>query len=246
MQLKTRKTCRVCGSTSLKPIFDLGDVYLSRFSVDGTGLLNRPIPLEWIRCSPEDDENACGFVQLAHTTPYDLLYREYFYKSGVNRSMTDHLKGIVQAITGMIDLAEGDIVVDIGSNDGTMLGFHPKTLTRVGFEPSLNLGREAASLGITVIPDYFDHQGYFARFSEKAQVVTSVAMFYDLDDPNAFVESVREILKPNGLWVLELSYLPSMLAKNSFDTIVHEHLGYYTRQFIEHLIQQHGMAILMV
>ena len=246
MQLRTRHTCRVCGSAALKPIMSLGDTYLSKFGHTRADFVDRPLPLDLVRCSPEDDENACGFVQLRHTTPYDLLYREYFYKSGVNRTMTEHLKGIVESITEVVDLAEGDIVVDIGCNDGTMLGFYPTTLTRVGFEPALNLREEVSALGISVIPDYFDHEDYLALYSQKARVVTSIAMFYDLDDPNAFVDSVRRVLREDGLWVIEMSYFPSMLAANAFDTVVHEHLGYYTIQVMDYLLRQHGFSILKV
>jgi len=246
MHIKTRTTCRVCGSSALKPVMSLKEIYLSKFGLAPTDFVNRPLPLDLVRCSPENDENACGFVQLRHTTPYDLLYREYFYKSGINRSMTDHLRGIVESIIQMVDLAEGDIVVDIGCNDGTMLSFYPERLTRVGFEPSLNLGEEASALGISVIQDYFNHEDYRARYPKGARVVTSIAMFYDLDDPNAFVDSVRKILKEDGLWVMELSYLPSMLAKNAFDTIVHEHLGYYTLHVVDYLLRRHGLSILKV
>ncbi len=246
MQLKTRQTCRVCGSSALKPVISLGDTYLSKFGYQPDDFVNRPLPLDLVRCSPEDDENACGFVQLRHTTPYDLLYREYFYKSGVNRTMTEHLGGIVDELSTMVKLDDRDIVVDIGCNDGTMLNFYPKGLTRVGFEPALNLGEEASSLGIEVIPDYFTHEHYLARYSQKARIVSSISMFYDLDDPNAFVDSVKRILKRDGLWVLELSYLPSMLATNSIDTIVHEHLGYYTIHVMDYLLRSHELAIIKV
>jgi len=222
----------------------LGDTYLSKFGHTRADFVDRPLPLDLVRCSPEDDENACGFVQLRHTTPYDLLYREYFYKSGVNRTMTEHLKGIVESITEAVDLAEGDIVVDIGCNDGTMLSFYPAALTRVGFEPALNLREEVSALGISVIPDYFNHEDYLALYSQKARVVTSIAMFYDLDDPNAFVDSVRRVLREDGLWVIEMSYFPSMLAANAFDTVVHEHLGYYTIHIMDYLLRRHGFSIL--
>jgi len=224
----------------------LGNTYLSKFGHTRADFIDRPLPLDLVRCSPEDDENACGFVQLRHTVPCDLLYREYFYKSGVNRTMTDHLKGIVKSITEMVDLVDGDIVVDIGCNDGAMLSFYPTSLTRVGFEPALNLHEEIAALGIEVIRNYFNHEDYLTRYSQKARVVSTIAMFYDLDDPNAFVDSVKRVLREDGLWVIELSYFPSMLAANAFDTVLHEHLGYYTLHVMDYLLQRYGFSIFKV
>lgn len=222
----------------------LGDTYISRFGLADDIPNKRALPLDLVRCSPEKDEHACGFLQLRHTTPYDLLYREYSYKSGVNQSMTDHLEGIVDSVSRMVNLAENEIVLDIGCNDGTLLNFYPDNLHRVGFEPSLNLAKETVHQDISVIPNYFNHQEYLARYSQKAQIVTSIAMFYDLDNPNAFVESVRNVLDENGVWVIELSYLPSMLSANAFDTIVHEHLGYYSFHVMEYLLSRHNITIL--
>ncbi len=244
--LKTRKTCRACGSAELVPVMSLGDQYLaSNFAIspDFPPLMRR-LPLELVRCAPDRDERACGLVQLRHTVPGDLMYASYGYRSGINQTMTRHLTGIAQGLEERLGLEAGDLVVDIGANDGTLLlAYRRSGLDLVGFEPSSIRPLEETPQ-ITFIREFFSKAGLNrVRAQKQAKVVTSIAMFYDLEDPNDFVAGVAGILAVDGLWVFEMSYLPLMLKNNSFDTICHEHLEYYALAPIEALLARHELKV---
>lgn len=247
MKLVTRHLCRICESQSLTPVVDLGDQYISsNFAISADfPPVQRRIPLQLVRCNPELDQDACGLVQLKHSVPGDLMYNAYGYRSGINQTMRDHLAGIVRAAQSMVDLNTDDIVVDIGANDGTLLESYAtfKGL-KVGYEPS-NIAPASPGPNTRIIRDYFSAEPFLTAFDQKhAKIVTSIAMFYDLEDPNAFTSDVAKILDPNGgVWIVEMSYLPLMLEKNSFDTICHEHLEYYSLSVLTQLMARHGLRI---
>lgn len=244
--LITRQTCRSCGSSSLTPVISLGEQVLAGnfgFSSD-LPPVHRKIPLDLVRCDMERDEQACGLVQLRHTVPGDLMYSSYGYRSGINKTMRGHLGDLAQELEERLTLKEGDVVVDIGANDGTLLtSYKTPGFAGVGFEPSI-VQPEALPSHIQYVRDYFSAAPFLARFPEKrAKIITSIAMFYDLEDPNAFVSDVATLLDQDGLWVFEVAYLPQTLAKNSFDTICHEHLEYYSLSSIDSLLKRHGLVV---
>ena len=247
MKFLTRNTCRICGSDKLTPVLSLGVQYLAGYTPKGNDPqpYMEPAPLELVRCNPTLDKNACGLVQLLHTVPSNLMYERYFYRSGINRTMTDNLREIVQEAISKVKLHDNDIVVDIGCNDGTLLkNYKGKNLIAVGFDPAKNLLQFSKESGANIITDYFNEKTFIKNYpNKKAKIITSIAMFYDLEDPNAFVNDVAKSLSEDGVWVMELSYLPSMLIQNAFDTIVHEHLEYYHLSVIEHLLQKFNLKI---
>jgi hypothetical protein len=204
----------------------------------------RTLPLDLVRCSPDLDENACGLVQLRHTVPGDLMYSSYGYRSGINQTMTRHLAGIAQQLEDRLELKPDDLVVDIGANDATLLlAYRRPGLRLIGFEPS-NIRPIEPTPQIHFIRDYFSAVGLREICGDRpVRAITSIAMFYDLEDPNQFVADVAAVLAKDGLWILEMSYLPSMLTNNSFDTICHEHLEYYAIAPIERLLHAHGLRI---
>jgi hypothetical protein len=244
--LKKRKTCRACGSPALQPVVSLGDQHLASNFVISPDFppTERTLPLDVVRCSPDLDENACGLVQLAHTVPGDLMYSSYGYRSGINQTMTRHLAGIAASMEDRLKLQPDDLVVDIGANDATLLlSYKANGVRLIGFEPS-NIRPIDPTPQIEFVRDYFSAIGLREICGDrKARAITSIAMFYDLEDPNQFVADVAAVLAKDGLWTLEMSYLPSMLANNSFDTICHEHLEYYAIAPIERLLQVHGLRI---
>lgn len=244
--LKTRQTCRGCGSAALTPVISLGDQYLaSNFSISADfPPVERLIPLDVVRCDPQRDESACGLVQLRHTVPSDLMYSSYGYRSGVNQTMTRHLGDIAQSLEKRVGLAADDLVIDIGANDGTLLSQYANhKATFLAFEPS-NILPATPIPRLRYIKDYFSAAAVQKHApGRKAKVITSIAMFYDLEAPNSFVHDVAEVLADDGVWLLELSYLPSMLDNNSFDTICHEHLEYYSLSTLERLLAAHGLQI---
>ena len=247
MHVKIRRSCRLCGSNSLTPVLDLGGQMLASAFVtkeNADRLPTRRVPLELVRCNLEHDENACGLVQLKHTFPADIMYTEYFYVSGINQTMRAALADITTKVGEFVDLKSGDIVIDIGCNDGTLLNsYRVEGLDRVGFDPALNLN-DAKVDTFSRIPTYFNKESYvLARGQKKAKVVTSIAMFYDLEDPNKFTSEVASILADYGVWVLQMADLPNMLRHNMFDNICHEHLTYYHLSPMEYLLHRHGLAL---
>lgn len=247
--LVTRSTCRICGSKALTPVLSLGDQYIagSFASPDGRPPVSRRIPLDLVRCDPAHDQAACGLVQLRHSVPPRILYRAYFYRSGINQSMRDHLAGIANFGESLIHLEAGDLVLDIGCNDGTLLkSYQTKGLKRLGIDPS-NMVEHARAAGLQVVNDFFSAASLRSAYPyEKPKVITSIAMFYDLENPHAFVSDIQACLHEEGVWILELSYLPLMLKMNSFDTVCHEHLEYYSLAPMERLLAEHDLEVVDV
>lgn len=238
---KERKVCRSCGSEKLYPIFSLGDQYIVYFPEEGASEEGILAPVEVVLCG----HPPCSLVQLKHTVNPDLIYRHFWYKSGITQTMRDALADITKEAQKRVLLKEGDIVVDIGTNDGTLLrSYSPKGLVTVGFEPAANLMEEAKKETSHIINNYFNYGEFSKSFpNQKAKVVTSIAMFYDLDDPNQFVADVKKTLAPEGLWINQMNYLRSMLTQNAFDNISHEHLEYYSVFSLQYLLQSHGLEV---
>ena len=238
--LVTRERCRVCGSPNLESVLSLGNQFISNF-VDSAGEEAYTAPLELVLCNRKT--GGCGLVQLKHTVPRDLLYRQYWYKSGINQSMRNALADITDKIEKKVSLSQGDIALDIGCNDGTLLrSFRTKGLVLAGFEPATNLIPEAQVGTSKIINDFFGAGAFHREFdSRKAKVITAIAMFYDLEDPNVFVSDLKQILDESGICVIQQNYLPSMLESNAFDNIGHEHLEYYSLLSLEYLLGLHGL-----
>jgi SAM-dependent methyltransferase len=244
MHLTYRNTCRVCGSRSLTKVIDLGAQYLqgSFFKPGIEEPPMRKIPMGLVRCTPQDDEQACGLLQMHCSVPPEILYSTYWYRSGTNQTMRSHLEGIASDAAGMIGKPDA-LVLDIGCNDGTMLKCYPDTFTKVGIDPS-DITQEISG-DITVVHDLFPSDRLSAFLEgRKVDIVTSIAMFYDLEDPIFFVQSVKKVLAPGGIWVFEMSYMPSMLEMNSYDTICHEHLEYYSLAVLEKILRRAQMRVI--
>jgi SAM-dependent methyltransferase len=244
--LRTRTTCRVCGSPQLTPVLDLGDQCIAGAFAEPGGRepVQRAIPLQLVRCDMTRDQDACGLLQTRHTVPGSILYQSYWYRSGVNRTMTENLHGIARTTEELGELRAGDLVVDVGCNDGTLLdGYRARDLRFLGFDPS-DVARYALEKGYDVVQDFFSARALQRRYPDRrAKVITSVAMFYDLEDPAAFVRDVADSLAEDGIWTMELHYLPLMLQANSFDAVVHEHLEYYSLAVLERLFGQAGLEV---
>jgi SAM-dependent methyltransferase len=243
MHLIHRHTCRVCGSTALTTVNDLGEQYLQgSFIKPGKEVPpSRKIPLTLVRCDPTLDEDACGLLQLAHSTPAEVLYSAYWYRSGTNQTMRDHLRGIAEQAWTILDRPNAR-VLDIGCNDGTLLSYYPATAERFGVDPS-DIASEVDLPGVSVFQDVFPSPVLDRETGGGFDLITAIAMFYDLEDPVGFVKEVRKSLQPDGLWVFEMSYMPSMLRMNSYDTICHEHLEYYSLAVLEKILKRGGMKM---
>ena len=240
--LKTRNSCRVCNHEPLEDIISLGRQSLINF-IDSPSDEIYSAPLDLVICNKI--KGGCGLVQLRHTVPADLLYKRFWYKSGVNQTMRDALQDVVTKVKKLVKLGPGDIVVDIGSNDSTLLRFFLiKDLILVGFEPAANLMDEARKGTTKIFNDFFNYPIFKREFiGKKAKVITSISMFYDLEEPNKFVDDLVKMLDDEGICIIQMNYLLTMLENNAFDNIVHEHLEYYSLKSLERLLDQHNLEV---
>ncbi len=242
---KMIERCRMCGNDGLASVLDLGEQALTGvFPRDASESVTRG-PLQLLKCH---GDGACGLVQLRHSYDSGEMYgANYGYRSSLNRSMVQHLGAKVAALLQRFPPVKGDLVLDIGSNDGTLLSFYPQELRLVGMDPTAAKFRDFYQPRIEVIADFFSAPAFAARFGDaKAKIVTSIAMFYDLEDPAGFVEQIARVLHDEGVWHFEQSYLPTMLERNAYDTVCHEHLEYYGLRQIEWMLSRSGLRLLDV
>lgn len=237
-KIPARETCRISGEP-LVELFTLGELHISDFIDQDTDPRLEPVELK-LMLAPKS-----GLVQLAHTADFDAMYREYWYRSGTNATMRNELKEIAESAAKMIRPLPGDVWLDIGCNDGTLLANVDPQIRRVGFDPALNtfLESESKKHANHVIVDYFTAEKYDALELPRAKVITSIAMFYDLEDPHAFVSDIKKSLDDEGLWIIQMSYLPLMLKQLAFDNICHEHLEYYSLESLTYLLEQHDLTV---
>lgn len=231
------KKCRISGE-KLTPLFSLDALFVSDFLEKDQFPKYEPIPLEMTLAKKS------GLVQLVHSAPADIMYRKYWYKSGTNATMTNELQGIIEHAQTLMRPKAGSIFVDIGCNDGTLFRFVKPEMIRIGFDPN-DFSAESSVHASQIVNDYFTYKQYRATKwgAQKATIITSIAMFYDLEDPHAFVEDIRKTLDRDGLWILQMSYLPLMLDQLAFDNICHEHLEYYSLHALQYLLNAHDLAV---
>jgi NDP-4-keto-2,6-dideoxyhexose 3-C-methyltransferase len=239
--------CRICGNTQLETVLDLGEQMLTGVFPKEKNAQVTTGPLRLVKCT--GDDQVCGLLQMEHS--YDLaeMYGEnYGYRSGLNASMVRHLHDKVDRILSLVTLRDGDLVVDIGSNDSTTLRAYPaEGPVLVGIDPTGPKFQSYYPPHVHLIPEFFSSALLKARFPEKkAKVVTSFSMFYDLEDPLAFIREIHEVLADDGIWVFEQSYMPTMLETNSYDTVCHEHLEFYALRQIKWMADRVGFKILDV
>lgn len=233
-------SCRICGEDALIEVLSLGELALTGvFLPNGDAVPKAPLNL--VRCGK------CGLVQLGHNYAQSELYGpSYGYESHLNSSMVQHLqrKARILQKTFMAGI-RNPVVVDIASNDGTFLaGFQGEGLVRVGVDPLIGIFQDCYPAESIKIGQFFSEKAYNERFSRKANLVTSLSVIYDLNDPIAFAQDVHSILADEGIWHFEQSYLPSMVSTNSYDTICHEHLLYLSLNDIIKILNSSNFQIL--
>ncbi len=238
----TLEKCRVSGSTSLLPVLDLGEQAMTGVfpaSVDEPVTVG-PLRLVWC---PES-----GLLQLAHTYDLGEMYGDnYGYRSGLNQSMIAHLSAKINELEHFAELKSGDAVLDIGSNDATSLkSYNTLGIVRTGMDPSGQKFREYYPSDVHLVPDFFSAAAYRATGAPAPKIVTSIAMFYDLESPIAFAREVESILAPGGMWHIEQSYMPSMLRMTSYDTVCHEHIEYYSLSVVRRILEAAGLRLIDV
>lgn len=258
----TRTTCRVCGSADLTSLFSLGEQFVSDFVNQEDIHKGHKCPIDIELC------NNCTLVQAKHTAPQDFLYsRHYWYRSGVTKTMRDALRDVTRAAESYVNLKPNDIVLDIGSNDGTLLRSythlppdHPKRnlqyLIRVGVEPAINMIEEGSDGIDLLVTDFWSWEAYAKAYIDqflddstpqedvpKAKVITACGMFYDLEDPNQFIGDVAKALAYDGVFIAQLMCLKQTLDKGDVGNFAHEHLEFYSLKSLQYLMNKHGLYI---
>ena len=241
------KSCRLCGRADLIDLFSIGNQYINDFVPKDKINQGRTAPLDLVLC------NNCKLVQLRHTAPQELLYsRFYWYRSGVTETMKQALKDISNVGELMLNLKKGDIVLDIGANDGTLFEtFNTKGLIKIGCEPANNLIEELRSRSTYTMHDFWYYEKFKTKCSDwgikpKAKFITALGMFYDMEDPNQFVRDACLALDADGVFVAQLMCLKSMLEKNDIGNICHEHIEYYSLESLKYLFENNGLEIFKI
>ena len=235
----TRTVCRVCSAPDLQHIGSLGELYVSNFIRPGDRVVKAP--LELVLCTN------CSLLQLKHTAPQELLYsRFYWYKSGITETMRKALQEVAGTVTAMAKLKAGDVVLDIGANDGTLLGSFMKGIVRIGCEPADNLIGELKKNCEHALHDFWSYDAYTKARLPKAKVITALGMFYDMEDPNQFVADAAKALADDGIFVAQLMCLKNMLEQNDVGNICHEHLEYYSLESLKFLFEKNGLEIFTI
>jgi len=237
--IKNIINCRICESSNLKKVISLGDQYItSRFPIYGD-FSTPKTPIDLCVC------NNCRLLQLYQTTqPSELYEYEYGYRSGISNTMREHLKKYQEEILSIVSLKDGDVIVDIGSNDSTMLQYYSKNLKRIGIDPTGNQFKEYYN-DVELLPTYFNYDNFTNVYGNiKCKMISSISMFYDLPQPVQFAKDIYSVLDDDGIWTCEQSYLLSMLKTNSIDTICHEHLEYYALYQIKEIADKSNFKII--
>jgi len=236
------KKCRISDSSNLVTVLSLGEQYL-------TGVFPKSIeekitkgPLDLVWC-PDS-----GLLQMKQSYSLDEMYGDnYGYRSGLNSSMVRHLEQKIRMLERMVTLNDEDLVIDIGSNDATSLKAYSGKHRKVGIDPTGLKFKEYYTNDISLIPDFFTAEKFKKNFpNDKAKIITSIAMFYDLESPIDFVKDIESCLTDDGIWHFEQSYMPSMLRTNSYDTICHEHLEFYSFKVIKNMLESCGLRVMDV
>lgn len=231
--------CRLCNSRNLVSVLSLGEQYL-------TGVFPKSLkekvtkgPLDLVWCSE------CSLLQLRQTYCSEEMYGDnYGYRSGLNKSMVQHLEQKIKTLEFLARIDKDDLVLDIGSNDATSLKAYKAKCTKVGIDPTGLKFKDFYTDEIILIADFFSADKFISLFPDrKAKVITSIAMFYDLEDPLQFVEDIEKCLDNEGIWHFEQSYMPSMLRTNSYDTICHEHLEFYSFKVVKAVLESKGLRV---
>lgn len=247
--------CRSCDSTNLTELFSIGEQYVSDFLNSPNGHTGPKCEIALLLC------NDCTLIQQKYTYPQDFLYtRHYWYKSGTTQTIRDDLKQIALGAAELVELKAGDVVLDIGANDGTLLSKYWDGLVRVGVEPARNLAEECKRHCDVFIEDFWsldayaaalDAAGYERKYSplmnpegiKKAKIITAIGMFYDLEDPNQFIGDVAKVLHREGVFVCQLMCAKQMYQLHDVGNLCHEHIEFYTLSSLITLFERHGLRI---
>ena len=232
------KKCRNCGSKKIINLFTLGKIrFTGKFPK-----LREKIPhgeLNLVMCKH------CKLVQLKHIFSMKYLYnKDYGYRTGINQTMSNHVSNVVKKISRIAKIKAGDNVLDIASNDATLLKNYKKNIITWGIDPILKKYQYEYKKINFKIADFFNHKSILKKNKKiKFKIISALSVFYDLSNPNTFLDGIKKILASDGIFYLEFQDLMKIIKKNMFDTICHEHLEYYSVSFINKILKKHNLRI---
>ena len=227
------QNCRICKNEDLISVLDFGPQYLSDFRDDES----KPdkFPLNLVFCP------GCSLIQLDQSADRNLMYHDgYGYRSGTNELIKENLAWIVEKSRNFVPSPKSWL--DIACNDGTLLGFVGRQSRRVGIDPVKKFLNESSKNADLIISDFFPSP----KLSEQFDVITSISMFYDLDEPLDFIQDISQSLRKGGIWIVQQNYLVTMLENLSFDNICHEHVTYYSLTSMHKLLSRSDLEIIDV
>ena len=248
MKLKNKKIkhCLLCKNKYLKNIFSLGNFFVSNFV--GKDKIKKGIkaPLNLLHCKK------CSLIQLSHIAPQEIMYKRfYWYRSGVTKTMKDGLHNLYKESLKYVKLKKNDVVLDIGANDGTLLGFYKdKKIVTIGCEPAENLKKYLKKKCDYVINDFWNKKNLNKVLNKnnlnKPKIITAIGMFYDLEKPNEFIKDAADSLADDGIFIAQLMCLKSMIDKNDVGNICHEHIEFYSLKSLKYLFENNGLEIFKI
>lgn len=245
MPTKEISNCRLCSNENLNQVHNFGDLFISNFTEDTDHQKYLKAPLELVKCE------ICDLLQLKHTAPQELLYSGfYWYRSSVTETMRNSLKELSIKILDELTVSKEDLILDIGANDGTLLNFFEGKMKRIGCEPAKNLQKQLSHHCDFSINDFWSFENLekilIKNNLQKPKIITAIGMFYDLDDPNKFINDIAKALHQDGIFVAQLMCLSSMLEKKDLGNICHEHLEFYSYKSLKYMYETNGLEIYKV
>lgn len=232
------KKCRSCSSKKIDKIFSLGNLYFTGKFLK-KNLSARKGPINLVMC------RQCKLLQLGDNFNMKYLYGpDYGYQTGINITMTEHVKKIVKNLSILTKIKRNDLVLDIASNDGTLLNFYDKKIITCGIDPLIKKFKHKYKKINHYVPDFFSAKKIKKKiFNKKFKIITALSVFYDLHKPNKFLSDVESILDKNGIFLLEFADLASIIKFNMFDTLCHEHLEYYSLRVIDKMCKKNHLRL---
>lgn len=231
------KTCRICKKTKLKKLFSLGKIcFTGKFPSINQKIKKEPVTV--VICKN------CELVQLGHNFDLKYLYGpDYGYRTGINKTMLNHVKNVVKSLSKKVKIKKNDFVLDIASNDGSLLNFYNNNIKTFGIDPILNKYKVEYKNINYKVEDFFSFEKIKQKTNKKFKIITALSVFYDAADPNKFIKDVKKLLLNEGVFLLEFADLASIIKYKMFDTICHEHLEYYSSKVIINLCKKFNLRV---
>ncbi len=232
------KNCRSCKSNKIKKLFSLGKLsFTGKFPKKEKENIPKA-ELGLVICKN------CELVQLSRNFDLKYLYGlDYGYRTGINQTMTNHMRTIQKYTTKILKLNKKDAILDIASNDGTLLNFYNKKIFKVGIDPTIKKFTKYYKNINIGISNFFTKKNITKKTKKKFKLITALSVFYDIENPNIFLSDIKDLLEDEGILVLEHADLLSIIKNKMFDTICHEHLEYYSHKVIFNLLNYNGFRV---